>query len=258
MGILESKLDIIQPEIFSKEKSVQAWFTTKNKSLFSGNDNIQGLNLGLNTAESESTVERNRTVLMEDLDIDPHWVAYGEQVHSDRIQVVTQGGIYSGTDGFVTSVPRLALTIQVADCAAVLLADAKNRVIAAVHAGWRGAVSDIVPKAVKYMVAQRAEEKQIKAFISPCISLQHFEVGTEVAGQFPDRFVDYTSYDKPHVDLKGFIKYQLMVKGVLPEHIQVHEGCTVRDDNRYYSYRREGDKSGRMMGIIQLLKRDES
>jgi copper oxidase (laccase) domain-containing protein len=102
------------------------------------------------------------------------------------------------------------------------------------------------------MVPLGVKPERCLAFISPCISVRHFEVGTEVADQFPDSFVDYEQYEKPHIDLKGFLQYQLEGAGVRREHIEVHPGCTVEDKQDYYSYRREGAMSGRMMGVIQL------
>ncbi len=97
-----------------------------------------------------------------------------------------------------------------------------------------------------------AEPSRMRAFVSPCISRRHFEVGTEVAELFPDKFVDYESFDKPHINLKAFLEYQLMECGLAEGRIEVHAGCTVADKNSYYSYRREKEKSGRMMGIIRL------
>lgn len=257
MSVLENDIEVIQPEVFGRGEGITAWFTYKNSALNPEGRNIPGLNLGFNTTEREEIVQNNRTVLFKALELEPSWVAFGSQVHGSRVQVIKRGGTYAETDGFVTKVSRLALVIQVADCAAVLLGDSRNRIIAAVHVGWRGAAGDIVPRAVKYMTAQGAEPKHIRAFVSPCISTRHFEVGREVAGQFPDAFVDYEHHEKPHIDLKGFIKHQLMTKGVRPEHIEIHSGCTVDESDRFYSYRREGEQSGRMAGIIQLLKRGE-
>ncbi len=256
MNISEAKIEVVRPDIFKEGEGIAAWFTLRNANLFSDNRNIAGLNLGLNTSESEEVVRNNRTALFENLQLSPDWVAFGNQVHGNRIQVISRGGTYTETDGFVTRVPRLALAIQVADCAAVLLGDSRHRVIAAVHAGWKGAAGGIVPRAIKYMTAQGARPGHIKAFVSPCISKRRFEVGHEVARQFPEAFVDYESYEKPHVDLKGFIRHQLIEKGVKPEHIEIHSGCTVSSDS-YYSYRRQDEQSGRMAGIIQLLKRYE-
>ncbi|HET6527750.1 MAG TPA: peptidoglycan editing factor PgeF, partial [Balneolaceae bacterium] len=173
-------------------------------------------------------------------------------VHSNRVQVVSQGGIYASTDGLITRIPGLMLAIQVADCAAVLLWDSSAKVIAALHAGWRGAAGDIVPKGIKMMVEQGAELENLHAFVSPCLSLKNFEVGQEVAEQFPDEQVDYKNYEKPHLNLKGFIKQQLLEHKIPKENIEIHPACTIDDADKYYSYRREGNRSGRMMALIQI------
>ena len=146
------------------------------------------------------------------------------------------------TDGFVSNTQGLALAIQVADCAAVLLGDSENKVIGAAHTGWRGAVADIVPKTIQKMKRLGAASTYIKAFVSPCISLQNFEVGEEVAAQFPDKFVDRTNYSKPHVNLKNFIEYQLMKEGILEEHIEIDDSCTIADKHFLFLPTTKGEK----------------
>lgn len=246
------KFSLLTPKIIENEDAVRAWFTLKNEDLFSDDSRIAGLNLGLNTDENKEIVKRNRSELFEHLNLDPKWIAFGEQVHGTRIQKVMQGETYSETDGLITRVPGLALAIQVADCAAVIIWDSENRVIGAFHAGWRGAAGGIVPRGIEQMIEEGSNPKTMKAFISPCICQKNFEVGEEVAEQFPDGFVDYENYRKPHVDLKGFLNYQLVEGDIPVSNIEVAEGCTIDDEEKFYSYRREGDKSGRMMGIICL------
>ena len=102
------------------------------------------------------------------------------------------------------------------------------------------------------MVQKGSSIENIQIFISPCISLNKFEVGDEVAQRFPDSFVDRESFEKPHVDLGSFIRWQLSEKGILEGNIENSTACTFTDENEFYSYRREGDKSGRMMAIIKL------
>lgn len=243
---------MIQPNILNGSESVQAWFTCKNADYNRVNQHIPGLNIGFNTDEKEEIVEQNRKDLLSKLKIDERDMAYAGQVHGNRVQVVTDGGTYADTDALITQIPGLALAIQVADCAAILLADDSKNIIAAVHAGWRGAAGDILPNAIKKMMALGAEAKNMKAFISPCISQHNFEVGSEVAEKFPAEFVDLQSYKKPHVDLKGFLRHQLVAQGLNKEGIEVHKGCTVADSQRFYSYRREQQQSGRMLGLIRL------
>ncbi len=250
----KTELALIEPKILNAEDNIRAWFTKKNSSFSEDDHSISGLNLGFNTSEKKETVALNRLVLYDHLNLDHEWVAYADQVHSNKVQFVTQGGIYPATDGLLTLIPGLTLAIQVADCAAVLLWDAHNKVIGALHAGWRGAVGDIVPIGVEKLVNKGADLQKMKAFVSPCISLEKFEVGQEVASQFPDEFVDYEHYVKPHVDLKGFLKYQLKDTGVKEANIEISEECTLENAEEFYSYRREGERSGRMMALIQIAE----
>ncbi|HLR33376.1 MAG TPA: polyphenol oxidase family protein, partial [Fodinibius sp.] len=153
---------------------------------------------------------------------------------------------------FITTIPGLVLAIQVADCAAVLLWDASNHIVGAFHAGWRGAAAGIIPKGIQMMKRRGAEAGSLKAFVSPCISLQNFEVGPEVSALFPSSFIDEDHFQRPHVDLKGFIKSQLREQGIPASNIEVRGECTVDGRDSYYSFRREGAESGRMMALIRM------
>lgn len=248
--MISSHIDYIKPALLNNE-SISSWFTLRNQETVHPKNAIPGLNLGLNTAEKASIVLTNRQQLLQEIGVEEDRIAYGVQVHETNVKKVSEGGIYEGTDAFVTTETGLALGIQVADCAAVLMGDGKNKVIGAAHAGWRGAVGNIVPKTIEKMRSLGAEPGYIKVFVSPCISLQNFEVGEEVAAKFSDQFVDRTNYAKPHVDLKAFVRNQLLNEGITSNHIEIDNSCTIADEN-YYSYRRQKDQSGRMMGIIKL------
>lgn len=244
---------MIKPKLV-EEGEVRACFTLKNQMYGTETHSIPGLNLGFNTAEKKELVTKSRLELLSNLDIDPDWVAYSDQVHSNRIRFVTEGGTYPSTDGLITKIPGLTLAIQVADCAAILLCDSDNKIIGALHGGWRGAAGNIVPKGIEKMTEQGADPQKIKAFVSPCISLKNFEVGQEVADQFPDEFVDYERYEKPHLNLKGFLKHQMTEAGIRESQIEVRDECTVEDAEKFYSFRREGEQSGRMMALIQIAE----
>ncbi|MEL7834426.1 peptidoglycan editing factor PgeF [Fodinibius sp. Rm-B-1B1-1] len=254
MKELKTEFECIRPQLLEEDESVGAWFTLKNADYVSAGQSIAGLNLGFNTPESKEVIAQNRLALLQSLNIDSEWTAYADQVHSNRIQVVSEGGTYPSTDGLVTKIPGLTLAIQVADCAAVLLWDSSNNVIAALHAGWRGAAGNIVPRGIEEVVRQGGETKHLKAFVSPCISQTNFEVGIEVAEQFPDRFVDATNFEKPHIDLKAFIKDQLTSAGISKHKIEIRPECTIDDAGKFYSFRREGKNSGRMMALISIQK----
>ncbi|MTI88258.1 MAG: peptidoglycan editing factor PgeF [Balneolaceae bacterium] len=245
-----SPINCIRPALLNKD-GLECWFTLRNETLNRSEAHIAGLNLGFNTEEKKSVIRQNRKQLLELIGTDPEHFAFATQVHKTQVEGVKAGGQFDDTDALVSATPGIALAIQVADCAAVLLGDSKNGVIGAVHAGWRGAVGNIVPKTISKIKALGGQTSELKAFVSPCISLSKFEVGTEVASEFPSQFVDYTSYAKPHVDLKGFIKHQLNQQGIADERIEVDSACTISEE-QFYSYRRQKNSSGRMMGIIKL------
>lgn len=247
-------IKVIRPEVFAGQKDVQAFFTLKNAQLQNREAFVEGLNLGYNTQEIPEVVTQNRQLLLAELRIDRDWIAFANQVHSNRVTIVNEGGTFAETDALITQIPGLALAIQVADCAAVLLADSDKKTIAAVHAGWRGAAGDIVLRTLEKMKTLGARTENCRAFISPCISVANFEVGDEVADQFPPQFVDAYSYKKPHVDLKGFLVHQLLEAGLPEINIEVNPECTIEKGDRYYSYRREKDQSGRMMAVIKLAE----
>jgi YfiH family protein len=140
--------------------------------------------------------------------------------------------------------------VLTADCVPVLLADAARTVVAAVHSGWRGAVAGVVPAAVSTLAAIGVEPASLRAAIGPCIEWPAFEVGPEVAVQFPKRHVRRAGLSRPHVDLVGVVREQLEAAGVLPSYIERVGGCTHADPQRYFSYRRDGPRTGQQLSFI--------
>lgn len=254
MKVSKTDFSLIKPTLLDEGDGIRAWFTLKNKDFNSSENSIPGLNLGFNTPERNEVVAHNRLTLLASLDLDGEWVAYADQVHSNRVRVVTQGGTYPETDGLITRIPGLTLGIQVADCAAVLIWDTENKIVAALHAGWRGAVGDIVPKGINMMKEQGGNPQNMKGFVSPCLSLKNFEIGEEVAVQFPEEYVDYESFEKPHLNLKGFLQHQMIQAGIPVSQIEIRNECTIDQADNLYSFRRKGKQSGRMMGLIQIVE----
>jgi len=244
-------MDLIYPEIFRDKSTVECLFTTANRNSRDQKEGLDGLNFGINTEEEDQVVSENYNHLFDHLGWKQQKIALARQVHGNRIAGVEQPGIYENCDGLVTTRPDLPLGIQVADCAAVLVADTKNKIIGAFHAGWRGAESNIVENGIDSMIRLNADPKYSFAYISPCISLEKFEVGEEVAALFPDEFTDRVNFRKPHVDLKQILHRQLLNCGLTENNIDVSGECTV-SDNRFFSFRRERSAAGRMLGLIKI------
>ena len=177
-----------------------------------------------------------------------------KQIHGTKIAVTDDAGIIEAADGLITTTPGLAIGVLVADCAALLFSDHGNGVIAAVHAGWRGASEGIVSNAVEKFKKAGADLHRTNVYISPCISQASFEVGEEVASRFPDSCVD-RSKKKPHIDLQGFIQSELVKGGIPRGNITRDSKCTFKSPDKLHSHRRDGLMSGRMMAVTVMKQK---
>lgn len=232
----------IKPAIWGNESRVIAGFSTRTAPLEETHPEFNG----------DARVESNRKQWLEIFGLGNRSLALAKQVHGSEVRIVSDAACQDNTDGLVTTQKNLAVGVLVADCAAVLLADQENEVIAAVHAGWRGAIDGILKKAIAKMLLSGANVNRIEAFISPCISVKAFEVGKDVADLFPVQFVDYKSYEKPHIDLKKFVMSELLISGLHEENIECNPLCTVNEPETLHSYRRDKARSGRMMAVISM------
>ena len=176
-------------------------------------------------------------------------VASVGQVHGTDVATVREAGHVPEHDGLVTGTPGLVLSVVAADCALVLLADAEAGVVGACHSGWRGTVAGVAGKTVVAMQALGAEPGRIRAALGPCISVQAFEVGEEVAAQFDASVVERRpDWPRPHVDLRAELGRQLAAAGVTA--VEASGACTVGDNDRFFSYRAESGTAGRMLGFV--------
>jgi hypothetical protein len=213
------------------------------------------LNLSLSPDDDADAVRSNRRRLFGQVGFSVEDLALAGQVHGNRVEHVTAPGAYRGVDGLVTVTPGVMLCMTAADCAAVLLADAEAGVVGACHAGWRGTVARVVPATVTRMQDLGARPGRLRAYVSPCIGVESFEVGPEVAAQFDDAFVvRRPAWPKPHVDLKAAIVAQLDEAGVPAAQIEVSPHDTAAEIDLFFSHRAEDGVTGRMMGFIGLRK----
>lgn len=175
-----------------------------------------------------------------------------KQVHSARIvDAARADGVVEEGDALVTSAVGLAAGIKTADCVPILLVDIEQRVVAAVHAGWRGTVQQIAPLTIQHMKKKYgAAEVNIFAAIGPAIGGCCYEVGEEVAS----RFAGALNYGKAHLDLKTINREQLRVAGIPAEQIAQCPRCTKCDLANFFSFRGEGEKAGRMTSWIAKKK----
>lgn len=159
--------------------------------------------------------------------------ATAEQIHGDEVAIVEKvNGTFSQADGLITNQQNICLGIYVADCAAVYIVDKKTRGIGLVHSGKKGTELKIVPAAIRRMHSEYGcEPKDLVIQISACIRPPHYEI-----------------------DFAREIARQALLEGVKEIH---DEGiCTASHPERYYSYRREKGRTGRMLALLALLPRE--
>ncbi|QDU72980.1 peptidoglycan editing factor PgeF [Mucisphaera calidilacus] len=166
-------------------------------------------------------------------------------------------------DAIITRYPGKMITIRTADCVPILIAAPDARVVAGIHAGWRGFVAGsqgIIHAAIQQLTAQHdLNPAQLRAAIGPAISATHYEVGEEVAQAFTQgghqHHVRRDLGSKPHLDLPAAAHDDLTAAGLQPQFIDTTDRCTFANPDEFYSYRRDQGRNGQMAAII-LTPRD--
>lgn len=177
-----------------------------------------------------------------------------KQVHGARALRVTRADsieqiAIEEADALWTTEPGIKIGVRTADCGPVLLRHRMGACVAAIHAGWRGAVAGIVPKTLAKICKElNLKPGDFEVEIGPCIGFDHYEIGPEVAVQIPKDFLKSGSGDRSYFDLRGLLRGQLIQAGV--KDIRVSEHCTFSEPETYYSHRK-GD-SGRQYSFVSL------
>lgn len=243
---------MIRPAVFAEEADVVAAVSTRQGGV---SREPLGMNLSFSVGDDEASVRENRRRFFSALGIPVDSLAIPRQVHSAVVARVDAPGPVAETDALVTDTPGLYLCVTVADCVPVLLYDARHRAVGAVHAGWRGSASGILSLALRLMrSAFGTRPEDLHAYIGPAAGGCCYEVGPEVAGQFPPKYVAGREGSQK-LDLKAFNADTLREAGLDPAHVEVSPLCTITEMPLLHSYRRDGPRSGRMMAVIGIHPR---
>lgn len=212
----------------------------------------QSLNLGFNTTDDSRHVEENRNRFFAALGIDPKQVATSHQVHGKEILNVTQPGRYDGYDALITNQANLFVGVSVADCVPILVYDAKNKAVAAIHAGWKGTVAQLVRLTLEAMQQQyHTNARDCFAYVGTCIDETSFEVGQEVADLFAPEFKRVDEFtQRIFVNLRSANTKQLTTFGVPTAQIAISSFSTTLNNDDYFSHRHENGQTGRLLAII--------
>lgn len=221
------------------------------------------LNTGLHNTSPDpaETVIGNRQALCRALGVPFEGYTLGHQVHGDRVAAVTETEAGRGrlayaealpdTDGLVTDLPGVVLSVFLADCAGVVLADPVKKVIGVCHAGWKGTALGIAVKTVRLMAERYGSRPEnLRAGISPCASGCCYEIGPDTAETI--RREGYCASALPasrngHLffDIPTALVSQLTGAGLKPENVEPSGLCTLCGTEGFFSHRRSGGITGR-------------
>lgn len=209
------------------------------------------LNLGIYTADNPANVAQNLDIVCRHLGISRDQMASSHQVHDNKVLLVESPGHFEGYDALVTNQPDLFLSVTIADCTPILLFDPVSQSIAAIHAGWRGTVKQVVRAALQEMTAAFGlRPEQCFAYVGTCIDGSTYEVDEAVALHFSGACKKALPDNKFLVDLKAANEQQLLEVGVPKGQIAVSPYSTYLHPEHFFSHRREKGLTGRMLAVI--------
>lgn len=227
---------------------------------------FESLSFSTAVGDEPAAVDENLRRAATLLGVDAERILFLSQVHGRealfydapalRAQTITlEGDAIGGSDA--TS----AYGVRSADCVPVLVADQDSGAVMAIHAGWRGVACRVVEAGVSCLRAKIHSQGRLLAAIGPHISASAFEVSDDVAAELlascpvPGALVT-EGFPKPHIDLRFIVTQQLLSLGLTEADVDQVNGCTVLDRARYFSFRRDGKRSGRHLSAIVPLPRD--
>ncbi|MCX5711056.1 MAG: peptidoglycan editing factor PgeF [Candidatus Omnitrophica bacterium] len=209
-----------------------------------------------------SKARPDRKKFLGDLGIDHSKLVGAQQTHSKNVAYITEADLGKGaltydsaipdTDAFITDKPGIPLAVLTADCLSVFLYDPVKNAIAVVHAGWRGTQKGIAVAAVEGMRNKfNSEPSDLIAYFGPCIRSCCFEVEADFKKYFPDKVIERNK--RLFLDIPAVNNEQLTQSGVKQGNISDCGFCTVCQNDRFFSFRKEQDKAGRLISVIMLL-----
>jgi hypothetical protein len=212
---------------------------------------FSSLNLGHSAGDDPSRVAENEARLSLSLDL-PGAPARVRLAHGADLRIVDSAGIYGPYDGLLTCCREVPLWLTVADCLPIYLASGGGEWIGILHCGWRGAAAGCVASMVTEMVeASGSAPSAIRAWIGPGIGSSCYPVGDDVAARFPAESVTRAA-ETTHLDLGRAAEILLHDAGLPTGSVLRSPLCTACRPDLFFSFRRDGKRSGRMAAVIWI------
>lgn len=260
---------LLQFENLNKQTGIAHFVTTRKGGVSKGP--FSSFNLGNYSDDSPTNIHANKQILSRMWYMDMSDFVIPHQTHSSNVLLIDEAFMKSnlsdkievlyGVDATITHLKEVFLCATTADCVPILLYNKKQKIVAAVHAGWKGIVGGIIKNTVNKMSeVYNAESSDITAAIGPSISQTNFEVGNELISIFEEAGFNLSSVaymneetNKWHIDLKKIAHNELVRLGVNPKQIEKSTLCTYDESELFFSARRQSIVSGRMLSGIKLI-----
>ena len=244
-----------------KQKDISHGFFNRSGGKSSGI--YKSLNCGPGSKDKQNKIKENLKIAKNKICKESKKIFLMHQVHSNNVVFINKNFIFKEkkikADAVITNKKMFPIAVLTADCVPILIYDKQKKIIAAVHAGWRGAFKEIIKKVINLMLKRGCKKKSIIAVIGPCIHQRNYDVKSD----FYKRFINRNKINKIffkkvkntiYFDLPNFVKYQL--KSVKITNIDTIKVDTFDKRNNFFSARRSlklnHDDYGRNISIIMI------
>jgi YfiH family protein len=257
---------LIKYDSEQRKSNIKLFTTTRRGGI--SQHSYDSFNVSPFCGDNPEHVKHNLQILAGELNITPENIIIPFQTHGTGIQKIdadfmgldkeVQSSLLNGIDALVTKIPGICIGVTTADCVPIFLYDITKQVVAVAHAGWRGTCAKIAAKTIQLMQSDYGcNPENIQAVIGPSISVNAYQVGGELHQAFEDAGfpvdeIFICNDTRLYLDLWKANEILLLREGLKANHITVSGPCTYTEHELFFSARRLGIKSGRMLSGIYL------
>ncbi len=266
MNRSDNDIEILQYPVLSQFSNILHFTSTRSGGVSTGS--FASMNLGMYSGDNKQHIDENLTRFCNEIGIQKRQLFLPFQTHGCSVLNIDkeflglstdiQAQQLTSVDAIITNLPDVCIAVSTADCVPIILYDPFKKAIASVHAGWKGTCLRILSHTVHLMESTfGVNPKNLIALLGPSISPEVYEVGAELTDYFRDEQFDVNKIfhhknNKILLDLWKANKEILLEQGVIDTNIQISGHCTYSESGKFFSARRLGIKSGRMLTGIML------
>jgi len=252
---------LLKSKKLSKFPQISHGFFNRNGGVSKGI--YRSLNCGIGSKDNKNNIKKNLKIVKLKIKTKSKHIFFVKQIHSNKFVFLSNNSNIRNrsikADAIISEKIKIPIAVLTADCVPILIFDKKRKMIAAIHAGWRGAFKGIVQKVIKFMIKKNCNPKNMIVAIGPCISKKNYEVKNKFKEKFVKKNrenIDFFSNKKSKIyfDLANYVKKQVKLNQI--RNIDQLNIDTFNNKNNYFSARRSlklnNNDYGRNISIIMI------